>query len=84
VEKHYKFKQQQNMSQVNYNIKDLANIISKVVKYNGKIIFNTNFPDGVKERKLDSTQFINLGWKPKIKLKNGLVNYYKNFVKKYY
>ena len=65
-------------------IKDLANIISKVVKYNGKIIFNTNFPDGVKERKLDSTQFINLGWKPKIKLKNGLVNYYKNFVKKYY
>jgi GDP-L-fucose synthase len=65
-------------------IKDLANIISKVVKYNGKIIFNTNFPDGVKERKLDSTQFINLGWKPKIKLKNGLVNYYKNFIKKYY
>jgi GDP-L-fucose synthase len=65
-------------------IKKLANIISAVVNYKGKIFFNINYPDGVKKRKLDSYKFQSLGWKPKIKLISGLENYYKNFVKENY
>ena len=65
-------------------IKKLANIISSVVKYKGKIIFNINYPDGVKKRKLDSSKFHSLGWRPKIKLIYGLKKYYENFVKENY
>ena len=65
-------------------IKKLANIISSVVKYKGKIFFNINYPNGVKKRKLDSSKFHSLGWRPKIKLINGLESYYKNFVKENY
>jgi GDP-L-fucose synthase len=63
-------------------IKELATVIKKVVGYKGKIIFNTNYPDGVKDRSLDKTILSKMGWKAKIKLKEGLVNYYKDFKKR--
>ena len=47
----------------------------KIVKYNGKIIFNSKYPDGVKVRKIDSSIMRKLGWQPKIKLKKGLIKY---------
>ena len=46
----------------------------KSVGYNGNIVFNKNYPDGVKRRQLDSS-YRNLGWRPKIKLKDGLIDY---------
>jgi GDP-L-fucose synthase len=63
------------------SIKKLVEIIKKIVGYNCKVIFNKKYPDGVKERKLDTTLINNLGWKSKIKLEKGLTNYYDNFLK---
>lgn len=61
-------------------IKKLAEIIKKITGYNGNIIFNKKYPEGVKERKLDTSLINNLGWKSKIKLEEGLKNYYDNFL----
>ena len=63
-----------------FSIKKVALILKKIVGFKGKIVFNRKYPDGVKERKLDSTIIKKLGWMPKISLISGLkqyCNYYK-------
>ena len=53
-------------------IKKLAFLIKKLTKFNGKIIFDTNFPDGTINKNLDSKKMKLLNWKAKIKLTDGL------------
>ena len=57
------------------SIKVLAYLIKKIINYNGKIIFNKKYPDGVKVRKVNSSIIKGLGWKPKVNLKKGLIKY---------
>ena len=65
-------------------IKSLATLIKEVTEYNGKIVFNKNYPDGVKRRKLSTKILDKLGWKSKIILKTGLKEYYRYFIKDVY
>ena len=58
-----------------YSIKKIAYMLKQIIGYEGKIIFNQKYPDGVKKRKLDSNKIKKLGWKPKITLKKGLEKY---------
>jgi GDP-L-fucose synthase len=60
-------------------IKDLAYRLKDLTKFKGRVIFNKDYPDGVKERKLDTAKINKLGWKAKIKLKDGLFDYYNYF-----
>jgi GDP-L-fucose synthase len=62
-------------------IKKLAILIKRVVGYKGGIYFNTNYPDGVKDRRLDKKILSRLGWKAQINLKKGLESYYNEFKK---
>ena len=64
-------------------IKDLSKLIKKITNYNGKIVFNKKYPDGVRKRKLDTSILDILGWKSKIKITNGLKKYYKYFTENY-
>ena len=64
-------------------IKKLANVIKKITDFDGKIIFNKKYPDGVKERKLDVSLINKLGWNYKINLEQGLKDYYKYFISLY-
>jgi GDP-L-fucose synthase len=64
-------------------IKELVKKLIKITNYKGKVIFNKKYPDGVKNRKLDSTKIMNLGWKPKIDLDKGLTVTYSFFSKNY-
>ena len=54
------------------SILNLAKLIAKLVDFKGKIIFDKNFPDGTFRKDLDSKKINDLGWKPKIKLADGL------------
>jgi GDP-L-fucose synthase len=60
-------------------IKNLAQIIKKIVGYKGKIKFDLTMPDGSPRKFLDSKHLNNLGWLPKINLKKGLQATYKDF-----
>ena len=60
-------------------IKKLASIISKAFNYEGKITFDKNFPDGTYKKNLNSSKIKKLGWKPKIKLQDGIKSIIKNF-----
>ncbi len=55
------------------SIKELAEIISNEVGYNGVIEFDTTKPDGTPRKLLNTSKLNNLGWKPTIKLKEGII-----------
>tara|TARA_B100001250_G_scaffold414246_1_gene451514 strand:- start:2681 stop:3637 length:957 start_codon:yes stop_codon:yes gene_type:complete len=64
------------------SIKDLAYKIKKICKFEGKIFFDKSFPDGTLRKNLDSSRIKKTGWRPKIKLNQGLVKVLENYKKK--
>ena len=63
------------------SIKELAEMVKDVVGFEGKIVFNTSRPDGTMKKLMDSSRIHQMGWKPKIDLRKGIADTYKNFVK---
>jgi len=61
-------------------IRELADLISGVTGYPGKIHFNTEKPDGTPRKLLDVSLLKKLGWKTKINLKEGLQSTYEWFL----
>ena len=53
-------------------MEDLAIKIKKIIGFNGKLIFNKKYPDGVNRKFLDSSKIKKLGWEPKTSLDKGL------------
>lgn len=53
-------------------IAGLAAMIGGHFSYGGRIVFDSTYPDGTPRKVLDSTHMRNLGWKPRIALKDGL------------
>ena len=61
------------------SIKELSEIISNVVEYEGEILWDTSKPNGTPRRALDTTKMDSLGWKAKTSLEDGIkktVNWY--------
>jgi GDP-L-fucose synthase len=54
------------------SIFQLVKKIKKIVKFEGKILFDKNFPDGTLIKNLDSSKIKKLKWRPKIRLNTGL------------
>ena len=54
------------------SIKELATLIASEVGYLGSLEFDTTKPDGTPRKLLDTTKINNLGWKPSIKLQDGI------------
>ena len=63
-------------------IREMAEIMKKVVNYKGKIIFDAAKPDGAPRKLIDTTCLSNLGWKYNIDLKEGLEKTYAWYVNK--
>jgi nucleoside-diphosphate-sugar epimerase len=57
-------------------IRDLAELITSVVGYEGKLEFDDTKPDGTPRKLLDVSRINNLGWPAKIPLKQGLGDVY--------
>jgi GDP-L-fucose synthase len=62
-------------------ISELAEMIKSVVGYKGGIKFDHTKPEGSPRKLIDSQRLNNLGWKPKVSLRDGLNNTYKDFLK---
>ena len=54
------------------SIKDLAKLISKMVGFKGKMIFDKSKPDGTFRKLMDNTKLRKIKWKPKISLNSGI------------
>ena len=54
------------------SISNLSEIISKEVGYQGKVIWDQSKPDGTPKKQLNIEKIKSLGWRPKIKLIDGI------------
>ena len=63
------------------SIIDLAKLIKKVLLYDGELIFDSTKPDGNPRKLLDSTKMFSYGWKPNIRLEEGIKLSYDWFLK---
>jgi GDP-L-fucose synthase len=61
------------------SIRDLANLIKKITGFKGEIRYDTLKPDGTPRKLLDTTKLTGLGWKPKIKLEDGIASVYNEY-----
>jgi len=59
------------------SILELAELIKKIVGFEGKIINDTTKPDGTPRKVMDVSKINKLGWKAKTDLENGIKNVYK-------
>jgi GDP-L-fucose synthase len=53
-------------------IAELASKVAAAVGYEGKVVFNTDRPDGMARKLLETSRLEQLGWTPKISLDEGL------------
>jgi GDP-L-fucose synthase len=54
------------------SIGELAQLVARVVGFDGDVIFDTDRPDGAPQKLLDSTRLNSLGWRPQVDLEEGL------------
>lgn len=54
-------------------IAELAHLISEVVGYAGRLVFDVTKPDGAPRKLMDSGRLKKLGWQPQVQLRQGLV-----------
>jgi GDP-L-fucose synthase len=63
-----------------HTINELAEMVKTVVGYSGEIVFNSDKPDGTPRKLMDASRLLNMGWKHKIDLKEGLELSYNDFL----
>jgi len=61
------------------SILELSTLVAQIIGYKGKVIWDTTFPNGTPRKKLDSSRFNSLGWKPRIDLEKGIKDTYTKF-----
>ncbi len=65
------------------SIKELTELVCKVVGFKGEILFDSSKPDGTPRKLLDISKLKALGWKPKTSLTDGINEAYKDFLRRY-
>jgi GDP-L-fucose synthase len=65
------------------SIAELARTIGEVVEYVGDIQLDPSKPDGAPRKLMDSSRLRSLGWRPRVPLKRGLEQAYRDFLEKY-
>jgi len=68
---------------VDLSIAELAALIKEIVGYTGELAFNTDKPDGMPLKALDSTRLRSLGWRPKTAFRSALLATYNGFLNAY-
>jgi len=63
-------------------IRELAETVSSIVGYKGKIHWDISKPDGTPRKLMDSSRLFALGWKPRVDLATGIRLAYEDFQKK--
>jgi GDP-L-fucose synthase len=63
-------------------IRQLAELVREVVGFEGKLVFDTTKPDGTPRKLLDISRIQELGWKPRIGLRDGLASVYQEYAAK--
>jgi GDP-L-fucose synthase len=57
-------------------IRELVELICEVVGFRGELVFDATKPDGTPRKLLDTTKLTQLGWRPRIPLREGIQQTY--------
>ena len=66
------------------SIRELAQVIARVVGFEGRLVFDTSKPDGTPRKLMDVSLLAGLGWRYKTGLEDGLKLAYADFLKSRY
>ena len=58
------------------SIRELAEVIQRIVRFEGKLIFDSSKPDGTPRKLVDTTKINALGWYPRIEIQDGIRSAY--------
>lgn len=61
-------------------IKELAELVAKIIGYKGEILWDTTKPNGTPRKLLDVSKATALGWTHKTELEDGIRLSYKDFL----
>lgn len=61
------------------SVRELAELISRLLGFQGKLEFDDQKPDGTPQKLLDSSLIHQLGWMPEIPLEKGILMAYEDF-----
>jgi GDP-L-fucose synthase len=64
-------------------IKELTEIIAKVIDYRGEIIWDTSKPNGTPRKVMNVDKLKSLGWSPKVGIRQGIYQTYEWFKENY-
>ena len=59
-----------------YTIKEIAEMVKRIVGYKGEIKWDTSKPNGMMRKVLDTSKMLKLGWNWKTSLETGLIKTY--------
>lgn len=62
------------------SIKELALLIKDIIGFEGEVAFDKTRPEGTLQKLLDTSRLSNLGWEPKISLKDGISSTYDSYL----
>jgi len=65
-------------------IRELSELVKCIIGFPGEIVWDKSKPDGTPRKLMDSSRLFALGWKPKVKLENGIRLAYEDFLAKQY
>ncbi len=65
---------------VDCTIRELAETVARVTGFTGRLVFDTDKPDGAPRKLLDVSRLAALGWRPRIGLEEGLRDAYAWYV----
>ena len=65
------------------SVMKLATLISNIIGFTGAIKVNTNYPNGTPRKLLDSSLLLELGWRPRVSLEEGIRSTYHWFIEHY-
>ena len=63
---------------IDLTIKELANKISKISGFDGKILWDQSKPDGTPKKQLNINRILKLGWSPEICINEGIEMVFKD------
>ena len=65
------------------SIRELAQLVSRVVQFDGELVFDASKPDGTPRKLLDVSKLKQMGWSASIGLEKGIEATYEDFVARY-
>lgn len=64
-------------------IKQLTELVAKVIGYQGQILWDTTKPDGAPRKLMDGSRLFALGWKPTVEMEQGIGLAYQDYLIKF-